>query len=75
MQLTKLVSNLESIEPDCAGLHGILEALISFNTDNEPQAKYIEYLTEIGGEFKENTETAKVSINKKKGLLSKFLGR
>jgi hypothetical protein len=75
MQLTKLVSNLESIEPDCAGLHGILEALISFNTDNEPQAKYIEYLTEIGGEFKENTETAKVSINKKKGLFSKFLGR
>jgi len=75
MQLTKLVSNLVSIEPDCAGLHGILEALISFNTDNEPQAKYIEYLTEIGGEFKENTETDKVSISKKKGLLSKFLGR
>jgi hypothetical protein len=75
MQLTNLVSNLESIEPDCAGLHGILEALISFNTDSEARAKYIENLTEIGGEFKENTETAKVSINKKKGLLSKFLGR
>ena len=49
--------------------------LISFNTDSEARAKYIENLTEIGGEFKENTETAKVSINKKKGLLSRFLGQ
>jgi hypothetical protein len=75
MQLTNLFPKLESIKPDYAGLHGILKALISFNTESEPRAKYITYLTEIGGEFNDNFEDTKVSINKKKGLLSKFLGR
>jgi hypothetical protein len=75
IQLTKLIPKLESIKPDHSGLHGILKALISFNTESEPRAKYITYLTEIGGEFNDNFEDTKVSINKKKGLLSKFLGR
>lgn len=75
IQLTNLFPKLDSINPDYASLHGILKALISFNTESELRAKYIKYLTEIGGEFDENSEDTKVSINKKEGFLSKFLRR
>jgi hypothetical protein len=70
VQLIKLVPDLDYSE-----LHTILETFILSSNEPDSRTRYINYLIELGGEFKEHTQIENQNGAKKKGFLSKFLGR
>jgi hypothetical protein len=52
-----------------------LETFILSSNEPDSRTRYINYLIELGGEFKEHTQIENQNGAKKKGFLSKFLGR
>jgi hypothetical protein len=70
VQLIKLVPDLDYSE-----LHTILETFILSSNEPDSRTRYINYLIELGGEFKEHSQIENQNGAKKKGFLSKFLGR